>query len=118
MSINWKTTEIETESNSDSLCDPVNEKEVGDIRQIVNPLLNSFHTDKEAEKKSATLLVPGVGKHYKSTAIAELRNKPELSTDRLRRVRGAGTSMESDKARDSGSTGSNDSVGLFDNCAF
>lgn len=68
-------TEIETESNSDSFCDPVDDEEAGDIRQIVNPLLDSSHTDKEAEKKSATLLVPGVGRRYKSTVIAELRNK-------------------------------------------
>lgn len=67
-------TEIETESNSDSLCDPVYDEEVGVIRQIVNPLLDSFHTDKEAEKKSATFLVPDVGRRYKSTVIAELRN--------------------------------------------
>ena len=64
------------------------------------------------------MLVPGVGRRYKSTVIAELRNNPELSTDRLRRVRGAGTSMESEKAGDSGSTDSNDSVGLFDDCVF
>ena len=111
-------TEIETESNSDSLCDPIDDEEVGDIRQIVHPLLDSFHTVKEAEKKSAILLVPGVGRRYKSTVIAELRNNPELSTDRLRRVRGAGTSMVSEKASDSGSTDSNDSVGLFDDCVF
>ena len=97
-------TEIETESNSDSLCDPIDDEEVGDIRQIVHPLLDSFHTVKEAEKKSAILLVPGVGRRYKSTVIAELRNNPEMSTDRLRRVRGAGTSMVSEKAGDSGST--------------
>ena len=107
-------TEIETENNSNS----VDDEEVGDIRQLVNPLLDSFHTDKEAEKKSATLLVPGVGRRYKSTVIAELRNNPELSTDRLRRVRGAGTSMEIEKAGDGGSTDSNDSVGLFDDCVF
>ena len=29
-------TEIETESNPDSLCDPVDDEEVGVIRQIVN----------------------------------------------------------------------------------
>lgn len=39
-------TEIETESNSDSLCDPVDDEQTGSIRQIVNPLLDnrwSFH---------------------------------------------------------------------------
>ena len=82
-------TEIETESNSDSLCDPVDDEEVGDIHQIVNLLLDSFHTDKKAEKKRATLLVPGVGRHYICTVIAELRNNPELSTDRLTRVQGS-----------------------------
>ena len=106
-------TEIETKSNSDNLCNPVDDKEVGDIRQIVNPRLDSFHTDKEVEKKSATLLVPGSVRRYKYTVIAELRNNPELFTDRLRRVWGAGTSMESEKAGDSGSRDSNDSVGLF-----
>ena len=75
-------------------------------------------TIKEALLQDATLLVPGVGRRYKSTVIAELRNNPELSTDRLRRVRGAGTSMESEKAGDSGSTDSNESVGLFDDCVF
>lgn len=79
---------------------------------------DSLQTDKEAEKKSATLLVPGVDRHYKSTVIAELRNNPELSTDRLRRVWGAGTSMESEMANDSRSTDSNDSVGLFEDCVF
>ena len=74
MSINWKMR--------------VDDEEVEDIRQIVNPLLDSFHTDKEVEKKSATLLVPGVGRRYKKTVIAELRNNPELSIDRLRRVTG------------------------------
>ena len=106
-------TEIETKSNSDNLCNPVDDKEVGDIRQIVNPRHDSFHTDKEVEKKSATLLVPGSVRRYKYTVIAELRNNPELFTDRLRRVWGAGTSMESEKAGDSGSRDSNDFVGLF-----
>ena len=64
----------------------VDDEEVEDIRQIVNPLLDSFHTDKEVEKKSATLLVPGVGRRYKRTVIAEMRNNPELSIDRLRRA--------------------------------
>ena len=68
------------------------------------------------EKRSPTLLVPGVGRRYKSTIIAELRNNPELSTDRLRRVRGAGTSSEIDN--DSTQADNSDSVGLFDDCAF
>lgn len=113
-------TEIETQSNSDNLHNTVDDKEVKDIHQIVHPVLDSFHTDKEAEKKSDTLLVPDVGRRYKRTVTAELRNNPELSTDHLRRLQGAGTSMESEneKAGDSGSTDSNDSVGLFDNCVF
>ena len=106
-------TEIETKSNSENLCNPVDDKGLEDIRQIVNPRLDSFHTDKEVEKKSATLLVPGSVRRYKYTVIAELRNNPELFTDRLRRVWGAGTLMESEKAGDSGSRDSNDSVGLF-----
>ena len=88
----------------------------GDIRHIVNPLLDSIQTEDEVEKRSPTLLVPGVGRHYKSTIIAELRNNPELSTDRLRRVRGAGTSSEIDN--DSTQADNSDSVGLFDDCAF
>jgi len=84
----------------------------------VNPLLDSFNTNKQAEKRSATLLIPGVGRRYKSTIIAELRNNPELSTDRLRRVRGADTSSESEKTGDNNSTDSGDSVALFDDGAF
>ena len=44
-----EATESETEPNSDGLCDSFEDEEVGDIRQIVNPLLDSLHTDKEAE---------------------------------------------------------------------
>lgn len=113
-----EATETETGPNSDGLCDSFEDEEVGDIHQIVNPLLDSFNTNKEAEKRSATLLIPGVGRRYKSTIIAELRNNPELSTDRLRRVRGAGTSSESEKTGDNDSTDSGDSVALFDDCAF
>lgn len=91
-------------------------KVAGDIRHIVNQLLDSIHTEDEVEKRSPTLLVPGVSRRYKSTIIAELRNNPELSTDRLRRVRGAGTSSEIDN--DSIQGDSSDSVGLFDDCAF
>lgn len=104
-----EATETETGPNSDGLCDSFENEEVGDIHRIVNPLLDSFNTNNKAEKRSATLLIPGVGRHYKSTIIAELRNNPEMSTDRLRRVRGAGTSSESEK------TGDNDST---DDCAF
>lgn len=112
-----EATESETESNTDALCDSVEDVKVaGDIRHIVNPLLDSIHTEDEVEKRSPTLLVPGVGRPYKSTIIAELRNNPELSTDRLRRVRGAGTSSEIDN--DSIQGDSSDSVGLFDDCAF
>ena len=75
-------------------------------------------TDKEVEKQSATLLVPGIGRRYKSTIIAELRNNPNLSTDLLRRVQGAGTSSESEKTGDTDSTDSGDSAGVFDNCMF
>ena len=67
-------------------------------------------------RRSPSLLVPGIGRRYKSTIIAELRNNPELSTDRLRRVRGAGTSSEIDN--DSTQADNSDSVGLFDDCAF
>lgn len=111
-------TETETGPNSDSLCDSFEDEEVGDIHQIVNPLLDSFNTNKEAEERSATLLIPGIGRRYKSTIIAELRNNPELSTDRLRRVRGAGTSSESEKTGDNDSMDSGDSVALLDDCAF
>ena len=111
-------TETETGPNSDSLCDSFEDEEVGDIHQIVNSLLDSFNTNKEAEERSATLLIPGIGRRYKSTIIAELRNNPELSTDRLRRVRGAGTSSESEKTGDNDSMDSGDSVALLDDCAF
>jgi len=42
-------TEIETEIDSDSLCDLVDEKDIGDISQIVNLLSNSFRTDKRGK---------------------------------------------------------------------
>lgn len=106
--------ESETGGKAESPCDTA--ENAGDIRLIVNPLLDSFHTEKDAERRSATLLVPGVDRRYKSTIIAELRNNPDLSTDRSKRVRGAGTSSENDKTADS--TDSSDSVGLFDDCAF
>ncbi|CAH3193253.1 unnamed protein product [Porites evermanni] len=113
-----EATETETGPNSDSLCDSFEDEEVEDIHQIVNPLLDSFNKNKEAEKRGATLLIPGISRRYKSTIIAELRNNPELSTDRLRRVRGAGTSSESEKTGDNDSTDSGDSVALFDDCVF
>lgn len=113
-----EATETETGPNSDGLCDSFEDEEAGDIHQIVNPFLESFNTNKEAEKRSATLLIPGVGRRYKSTIIEELRNNPELSTDRLRRVRGAGTSSESERPGVNDSKDSGDSVALFDDCAF
>ena len=113
-----EATETETGPNSDGLCDSFEDEEVGDIHQIVNPLLDSFNTKKEVEKRSAILLIPGVGRRYKSTIIGEPRNNPELSTDRLRRVRGAGKSSESKKTGDKDSTDSGDSVALVDDCAF
>ena len=63
----------------------------GDIRHIVSPLLDHDEIDKKEgdRRKKATMLVPGNGERYKSTAIAELRNNPKLWTDRLRSIRNA-----------------------------
>ena len=57
----YKGSETECPEN---LCDQGDDEETGDIRHIVNPLLDSFHTDEEVENRSATLLVPGVGRRY------------------------------------------------------
>ena len=45
-----EATETETGPNSHGLCDSFEDEEVGDIHQMVNPLLDSFNTNKEAEK--------------------------------------------------------------------
>ena len=50
-----EATESETESNTDALCDSVEEVEVaGDIRYIVNPLLDSIQTEDEAKSFSTS----------------------------------------------------------------
>ncbi|KAJ7387394.1 hypothetical protein OS493_004388 [Desmophyllum pertusum] len=72
-----------------------------DIRHIVNPLL-----DQE-----------GVGKRYKSTVVSELRNNPQLSTDRLKRVRSAAAAAAQDQPNDDDQT-TGHSLCLFDDCAL
>ena len=91
----------------------------GDVRHIVNPLLDQLNCDENqttnTRKTKPTILVPGVGERYKSTVVAELRNNPSLSTDRLRRVRNASVN-----AKDACGISESqlNSVSLFDDCAF
>ena len=75
--------------SSEAHVDEGNSHDIGveDIRHIVNPLLDNINHP--SSKSSPTMLVPGVGSRYKSTVIAELRSNPDLSTDRLKRIRTA-----------------------------
>lgn len=85
-----------------------------DIRHIVNPLLDQ---EGEASKNRPTIHVPGVGKRYKSTVVSELRNNPQLSTDRLKRVRSAAAAAAQDQPNDDDQT-TGHSLCLFDDCAL
>ena len=79
---------VDTQDSNDLATDL---ETTGDIRHIVSPLLDHDEIDKKEgdRRKKATMLVPGNGERYKSTAIAELRNNPKLWTDRLRSIRNA-----------------------------
>lgn len=105
---------------TDPACPPdsITEDDNCDARQVINPLLGNDNesprneSDLEHRKHSTTIWIPDVGRRYKTTVVAEMRNNPELSTDRLRRVRGA-------SVQDAESITDNcHSLGLFDDCAF
>ena len=113
--------------------EPLENEVVGDLRGIVNPLLDSIcepedtggtvQNSTEKEKHSPTILVPRIGRRYKSTVIAELRNNPTLSTDRLKRVKEASSLIVTNQTTTGTRTGSNvarksHDLELFDDCAI
>ena len=113
--------------------EPLENEVVGDLRGIVNKLLDSIcepedtggtvQNTTEKEKHSPTILVPRIGRRYNSTVIAELRNNPTLLTDCLKRVKEASSLTVTNQTTTGTRTGSDvarksHDLELFDDCAI
>ena len=107
-----KEEEIADEESSVIAC------EDGNVRHVLNPLLVEYEQAESKEtpqsKAKATFNVPGVGRRYKSTVVAELRSNPEFSTDRLKRMKDATVASRTQNVN----AHTNNDDGLFDDCAF
>jgi hypothetical protein len=106
--------------NGDDHSDPEADIDIAsDIRHIVNPLLDHNRNENESynenEKNKPTITVPGVGERYKETVIAELRNNPSLSIDRLQRIGDASATSRQSSTTTERST---DVLRLFDDCGI